>query len=89
MTKSLPETIDSPATEAPAEKPDEIQVDELTRQAGRALFWQLSGGVGYSVIRLGASTVLARLLMPEDFGILGLAVLVAGILVAAGAIQIG
>lgn len=50
----------------------------LTRTAGRGALWQLAGGAWETIVRVGASTVLARVLDPTDFGIMGMAMLVQG-----------
>ena len=47
----------------------------LTKRAGQSALWQISGGAGQTIIRLGASVVLARMLTPQDFGIYGMALL--------------
>ncbi len=60
--------------------------DNLTRTAGRGALWQIIGGVGTTVIRLGASAVLARALSPDDFGIWGLALLVRELVQQMGAL---
>lgn len=51
------------------------ETDVLTRSAGRGALWQMLGGGWQTVIRLGASMVLARALTPDDFGIFGMALL--------------
>lgn len=48
----------------------------LTQQAGRSALWQVLGGAWQTVVRLGASTILARKLDPSDFGLFGMALLV-------------
>ena len=48
----------------------------LTRKAGSAALWQVAGGGWQTIIRLGASTILARKLDPSDFGLFGMALLV-------------
>lgn len=48
----------------------------LRRSAGRGAIWQVLGGLTQAVVRLGASMILARVLVPEDFGLFGMALLV-------------
>ena len=50
--------------------------DALTRLAGRGALWQILGGGWQTIVRLGASTILARKLDPSDFGLFGMALLV-------------
>ncbi|WP_457570421.1 lipopolysaccharide biosynthesis protein [Desulfovulcanus sp.] len=47
----------------------------LTQQAGQGALWQIMGGGWQTVVRLGASTILARNLDPSDFGLFGMALL--------------
>jgi O-antigen/teichoic acid export membrane protein len=48
----------------------------LIKSAGTGAAWQISCGLVQTVIRLGASTILARRLDPADFGIFGMAYLI-------------
>lgn len=48
----------------------------LKEQVGKAAIWQLLGGGWQAIIRLGASTVLARELTPLEFGIFAIALIV-------------
>ena len=57
---------------------------QLARRAGRGVLWQMGGGVWLTVIRLGASTILARALQPTDFGLFGMALLARELIVVAG-----
>ena len=66
-----------------------IDTDALTRSAGRGAFWQLLGGGWQTVIRLGASTILARALAPENFGLFGMALLAQGLISHIGALGMG
>lgn len=43
------------------------------------VYWQLIGGVSQTIIRIGASMILARTLSPEDFGLFAMAILFFGI----------
>lgn len=72
-----------------AEKGEPVDTDALTRSAGRGALWQIAGGGWTTLVRLGASTVLARVLFPEDFGILGMALLARGLVQQIGALGTG
>ena len=61
----------------------------LTRSAGRGALWKILGGGWQTVVRLGASTILARALAPEDFGILGMALLARELITHIGALGMG
>lgn len=63
--------------------------DALTRSAGRGALWQIMGGGWQTFVRLAASTVLARVLAPEDFGLFGMAILVQGLITHIGALGMG
>lgn len=52
----------------------------LARQTGSALFWNAVQQVGVNGIFLVRLVILARLLMPEDFGLLAIATTVIGVL---------
>lgn len=58
---------------------EKIDISSIPIFAGRGGIWQILGGVWQTLIRLGASTVLARLLSPEDFGIVALSFMVYGL----------
>ena len=58
-----------------AEKISKSAAPPLTQTAGRGAMWQISGGLWQTIIRLGASTILARVLRPSDFGLFGMALL--------------
>lgn len=66
-----------------------LNTDALTRSAGRGALWQILGGGWQTVIRLGASMVLARALAPDDFGIFGMALLVRELIDHAGDLGMG
>lgn len=75
---------------APRPAPEEkVDTDHLTRQAGRGALWQILGGGWHSFVRLAGSTILARALAPEDFGLFGMAVLVQGLIARVGALGTG
>lgn len=50
--------------------------NNLRRTAGRGAMWQVISGGWQALVRLGASTMLARTLLPSDFGLFGMALLV-------------
>lgn len=57
-----------------------VDTQELTRSAGRGGLWNVIGSGYQGVLQLGSSMVLARVLFPEDFGIVGAAVLAQGLI---------
>jgi len=59
-----------------AERGDSVSI---TRAAGRGVIWQFIGAGWQTIIQLGASMVLARVLLPEDFGLMGMALLAQGL----------
>lgn len=61
-----------------------VESDSLTRSAGRGAIWQFVGAGWQTIVQLGASMVLARVLFPEDFGIMGMAVLAQGLVKRTG-----
>ena len=63
-----------------------ISSNELTKSAGRSALFLFAGGATQTLIKIAASTVLARLLMPSDFGLLGMAVLVSTLITNIGAL---
>ncbi len=76
----MPELVDKTPTEVPpgaaAAKPaGGVSSRELTRSAGRGALWQFAGAGWMTLVQLGSSAVLARVLFPEDFGLLGMALL--------------
>ena len=76
----MPETAEptQQATELPGASQvaeGDLDDEQLIRSAGRGAAWQLLGGGWQAIVRIGASTVLRRVLTPADFGIVGMAVL--------------
>lgn len=65
---------------------EKIDTDALTRSAGRGALWQIMGGGWQTFVRLAASTVLARVLDPEDFGLFGMAMLAQALISRVGAL---
>ncbi|MGV9773066.1 oligosaccharide flippase family protein, partial [Streptosporangium sp. NPDC003464] len=59
----------------PAASPDgeNGRVGEIGRQAGRGLRWSVLGNLAMKVGSFAMSLVLARLLVPEDFGVFAIA----------------
>lgn len=55
------------------------QDDSLGIGAARGVFWTGGGQILRQIIQIAASLVLARLLSPEDFGLLGMAIAVVGL----------
>ncbi len=61
------------------EAPDETTgTDDIAGRTKRGLLWRFAAQGVSGVIELGVGIVLARLLMPEDFGIMALAYMVMG-----------
>ncbi len=63
--------------------------EQFNKSAGRGAIFQVSGGVVQTVIRIGASTILARLLLPSDFGLFGIALLLSELVLRIGALGMG
>jgi len=76
--KTLHATQQAEALAPPAE--GKVDTASLTRSAGRGALWKIASGGWQTVVRLGASTVLARVLYPEAFGIVGMAMLAQGLI---------
>lgn len=47
----------------------------LSQQAGQSALWQILGGGWQTIVRLGASIIIARVLTPADYGVIGMALL--------------
>lgn len=62
----------------------EFKIKFLVRLAGKGAIWQFGGGTISSIIRLGSSAILARLLDPKDFGMLGMGLLVTNLVAYLG-----
>jgi len=52
----------------------------LTQHTSRAVFWSMGGNIGVSAIRFVGTMVIARILAPEEFGIIGMAMLFVGLI---------
>ena len=85
MAEDAEDTIQT----SPPSGPSQVDTDALTRSAGRGALWQLLGGGWQTVVQLGASAVLARVLEPRDFGIMGMAVLARGLIARMGLLSAG
>lgn len=48
---------------------------QLIQQAGQSATWQILGGGWHTMVRFGASLFLARALAPDDFGLIGMAMI--------------
>ena len=53
---------------------------DLTQKASKSVFWTLSGNAGVSVIRFVGTMILARILLPQEFGIVAMSLLYYGII---------
>lgn len=63
--------------------------NKLKQKAGRGASWKLFNGFVNMFVRLGASIVLARLLFPSDFGIVGMALIVQNFIQQIGTLGMG
>jgi PST family polysaccharide transporter len=63
--------------------------ENLSDRAARAALWRLAGSAVGTVSELAVGVLLARLLAPADFGLMGLAVIVLGLARALGDFGIG
>jgi len=69
--------------------PVKNQNTSLTQTASRSVFWSLFGTLGVSALRFVSTAILARILMPEDFGIIGMAMIFTGIVTLFGKLGMG
>ena len=67
----------------------EDQNINMTQKASKSIFWRMSGNIGVSVLRFMGTAVLARILSPEEFGIIGIALLFTGIVRLFGNLGMG
>ncbi len=67
----------------------EEKYTNLTQQASKGAFWGLSSNLTVSAISFVGTAILARILSPRDFGILGIAVLVTGVVSLFGNLGLG
>jgi len=56
----------------------------LSHQASKSVFWVLTGNMGVSALRFVGTMVLARILLPEEFGIVGMSIIYYGIITLFG-----
>ncbi len=68
---------------------DNKKGNHLKKSAGRGAFYQVFAGGVVTIIRIGASTILARLLLPDDFGLFGMALLLSEMVLRIGALGMG
>jgi PST family polysaccharide transporter len=68
---------------------DITRKNTLLRAAGRGGVFNTLGGAASSFIRIAASTILARLLSPNDYGVFGVALLVQEFVSHVGALGMG
>lgn len=61
----------------------------LVKKAGNSAIWQMAGGIWTTVVRIGASVFLARLLSPEEFGTFGMSLLAYELVCALAAMGMG
>ncbi|MFA5143023.1 MAG: lipopolysaccharide biosynthesis protein [Candidatus Omnitrophota bacterium] len=61
----------------------------LKQQASNGAFWGLSGNLTVSAISFVGTAILARILSPKDFGLLGMATLITGIVQLFGNLGLG
>lgn len=66
--------------------PEVVDMKQLARSAGRGVLWQFVGAIWMIIIQLGSSIVLARVLFPRDYGIIGLAALAKGMIQLIGSL---
>jgi len=89
MTERMAVTADPERGGGPGNSAVEAGTDSLARSTGRGALWQFVGAGWNSIVQLGASAVLARVLSPKDFGMLGMAVLAQGLIGRIGALGTG
>lgn len=63
--------------------------ENLTQQASKGAFWGLSSNLTVSAISFVGTAILARILSPKDFGLLGMAGLVTGVVQLFGNLGLG
>jgi O-antigen/teichoic acid export membrane protein len=81
VIERIPDESDRMQAAARAKALDSIA---LERTATRGAAWQLVGAAWQTAVQLGASAILARVLFPKDFGMLGMAVLTQGLVQRVG-----
>jgi O-antigen/teichoic acid export membrane protein len=62
--------------------PDETKEPshDLTLKASKSVFWTMAGNIGVSAIRFVGTMILARILLPHEFGIVGMSMVYYGII---------
>lgn len=66
-----------------------LENDNLTQKASKGAFWGLASNISVSAISFINTAILARILDPRDFGLIGMAVMVTGILYLFGNLYLG
>ena len=66
-----------------------IKKDNLRQQASKGAFWGLSSNLIVSMISFCGTIIMARILSPRDFGLIGMAVLLTGIVSLFGNLGLG
>ncbi|MBF0331969.1 MAG: oligosaccharide flippase family protein, partial [Candidatus Omnitrophica bacterium] len=61
----------------------------LTQQASKGAFWSLASNIAVSAISFVGTAIMARILEPKDFGLIGMAVLVTGVVQLFGNFGLG
>jgi O-antigen/teichoic acid export membrane protein len=85
MSIIIKKTMSITLQDSPVEKEEE----SLTKTASRGAFWALTSNIAVSAISFVGTAILARILDPKDFGLLGMAVLVTGIVQLFGNLGLG
>lgn len=70
-------------------KPKKDKKISLTQQASKGAFWGLSSNLTVSAISFVGTAILARILSPKDFGLLGMATLITGAVQLFGDLGLG
>jgi PST family polysaccharide transporter len=66
--------------EMDAPKETSAAQSDLTQTASKSVFWTLSGNVGVSAIRFVGTMILARILLPQEFGIVAMSLVYYGVI---------
>jgi len=67
----------------------DIEKEHLTAKASKGAFWNILSQTMVSAIRFIVTAVLARILVPAEFGLLGMAALITGIVALFGNLGLG
>lgn len=66
-----------------------IKNENLTQKASKSVFWSFVSTWGVSAIRFITTAIIARILSPSDFGIVGMAMIVNGLINIFGQVGFG